>query len=100
MKLWLGGGNGTINQIDWDGSILKTINLSGNALGLSLNVQQELTFIQDGIDTKVLKYENSSVVTLLELSNWRSKGICHALNGDLLISMRSLSNAQSRVVRY
>lgn len=100
MKLWLGGGNGTINQIDWDGSILKTINLSGNALGLSLNVQQELVFIQDSNDTKVFKYENNSVVTLLELSNWRPRGLCHTVNGNLLISMRSLDEAQSRVVKY
>nr|XP_034320216.1 uncharacterized protein LOC117687575 [Crassostrea gigas]XP_034320217.1 uncharacterized protein LOC117687575 [Crassostrea gigas] len=99
-KLWVCGDNRTINQIDWDGSILKTINLSGNAVGLSLNVQQELVFIQGWIDTKVFKYKNNTVVTLLELSNWRPRGLCHAVNGDLLISMRSLNEAQSRVVRY
>lgn len=98
--LWVSGNNETINQIDRDGSILKTINLTGNVLGLSLNVQQELVFIQDSNDTKVFKYENNSVVTLLELSNWAPKGLCHPVDGNLLVSMRSLNNAQSRVVRY
>lgn len=99
-KLWACGDNGTIYQIDWDGSILKTINLSGNVIGLSFNVQQELVFIQGWIDTKVFKYKNNNVVTLLELSNWRPRGLCHIVNGDLLISIRSLNEAQSRVVRY
>lgn len=39
-------------------------------------------------------------MTLLELSNWHPRGLCHAVNGDLLISMRSLNEAQSRVMRY
>nr|XP_034320212.1 uncharacterized protein LOC105324438 [Crassostrea gigas] len=99
-KLWVCGNNKTIYQIDWDGSILKTINLSGNAKGLSLNVQQELVFIQSWTDTKVFKYENNSVVTLLELVSWRPRGLCHAVNGDLLIGMRSVVGARSRVVRY
>lgn len=99
-KLWVSGNNGTINQIDWDGSILKTINLSGNAIGLSLNVQQEIVFIQGWIITKVFKYENTSVMTLLERSNWQPRGLCHTVNGYLLVSMRSLDKAQSRVVRY
>lgn len=30
----LGGDNGTINQLDRHRSVLKTINLSGNAIGL------------------------------------------------------------------
>lgn len=99
-KLWVSGDDGTINQIDWDGSILKTINLSENAVALSLNVQQELVFIQSWIGTKIFKYENSSVVTLLELSNWHPRGLFHTVNGNFLISMRSLDEAQSRVVRY
>nr|XP_034321768.1 uncharacterized protein LOC117688156 isoform X2 [Crassostrea gigas]XP_034321769.1 uncharacterized protein LOC117688156 isoform X2 [Crassostrea gigas] len=99
-KLWVCGNNKTIYQIDWDGSILKIINLSENVIGLSLNVHQELVFIQGWIDTRVFKYENKSVVTLLELSDWAPKGLCHTVNGNLLVSMRSLDEAQSRVVRY
>eukprot|EP00105_Crassostrea_gigas_P007529 XP_011421807.1 PREDICTED: uncharacterized protein LOC105324438 [Crassostrea gigas] len=99
-KLWVSGNNGTINQIDWDGSILKSINLSRNAVGLSLNVQQELVFFEGWDDTIVFKYENNSVMTLLELSNWQPRGLCHTVNGNLLVSMRSVVDARSRVVRY
>lgn len=99
-NIWLSGNDCTIYRIDRDGSILRTINLFGNAIELSLNVQQELVFIQGSIETKVFKYENNNVVTLLELSNWRARGLCHTVNGNLLISMRSLNSKRSRVVRY
>lgn len=99
-KLWVSGSNKTIHQIDWDGSILKTINHSGYAMGLSLNVQQELVFFEGWDHTKVFKYENNCVMTLLELSNWAPKGLWHTVNGNLLVSMRSVVDVRSRVVRY
>lgn len=45
-------------------------------------------------------YKNNNVVTLLELSNWQPRGLCHTVNGNLLVSMRSVVDARSRVVRY
>lgn len=99
-KIWVCGNNCTINQLDRDGSVLKTINISGNAIGLSLDAQQNLVFIKGWTDTQISKYENNSEVTLLELSNWRPRGLCHTVNSDLLVSMRSLDETRSRVVRY
>lgn len=57
-------------------------------------------FLKGWEDTKVFKYENNSVVTLFELSLWKPRGLYHTVNGNLLISMRSLDRTQSRVVRY
>lgn len=99
-KIWVSGNNGTIFQLDRNGSVLKTINLTENVIGLSLNVQQELVFIKGWADTKVWKHKNNSEVAILELSNWRPRGLCHTVDGNLLISMRSLDRTRSRVVRY
>lgn len=99
-KIWVSGNNGTIFQLDRNGSVLKTINLTENVIGLSLNVQQELVFIKGWADTKVWKHKNNSEVAILELSNWRPRGLCHTVDGNLLISMRSLDSKRSRVVRY
>lgn len=99
-KIGVSGNNGTIIQLDRNGSILKTINLTENVIGLSLNVQQELVFIKGWADTKVWKHENNSEVAILELSNWRPRGLCHTVDDNLLISMRSLDRTRSRVVRY
>lgn len=99
-KVWVSGNNKTIIQIDWDGSILKTVKTSENAIGLSLNVKQELVFIKGWHDTKFFKCKNNTVVTLLELSNWRPRGLCHTENGTMLVSLRSLNDKRSRVVRY
>lgn len=94
------GNDGTIYQLDRDGSILKTIELSEYITVLSLNVQQDIVFLKGWEDTKVFKYENNSVVTLLDLSLWQPRGLYHTVNGNLLISMCSLSDVQSRVVRF
>lgn len=79
---------------------MKTINLSGKVLGLSLDVQQKLVFVKQWPGTKVFKYKNDTVTTLLELSNWCPRGLCHTINGDHLVGMRSLDEKRSRVVRY
>lgn len=99
-KIWVSGDNATINQINRDGSILKTISLSKNVTGLSLDSQQDVVFTMDWADTKVWKYKSNSEVTILELSTWRPRGLFHTINGNLLVSMRSLDAKRSRVMRY
>lgn len=42
--IWVSGNNGTIIQLNRNGSILKNINLTKNVIGLSINVKQELVF--------------------------------------------------------
>lgn len=56
------------------------------------NVQQDIVFLKGWEDTQVFKYENNSVVTLLELSLCQPRGIYHTVNGNLLKSMRSFSH--------
>lgn len=99
-NIWVSDNTWIINQLDRDGSILKTINLPENVMVLSLNVQQELVFIEGFDDTKICKYKNNSVVTLLKLLNWCPNGFCHTVNDNILVSMRSLDHKRSRVVRY
>lgn len=59
-------------------------------------------FIVSCPETKVYKYESNTntVNTLLKLSDWCPRGLCHTMNGDLLVSRRSLNENQSRIVRY
>lgn len=57
-------------------------------------------FIVSWPDTKVYKYESNTVKTLLELYDWCPRGLCHTMNGDLLVTMRSLDEKQSRMVKY
>lgn len=69
---------------------------------MSIDSDQNVVFIVSWPDTKVYKYETNTntVKTLLELSDWCPRGLCHTMNGDLLVTMRSLDEKQCRMVRY
>lgn len=95
--IWASGNNGTIIQLNRNGSILKNINLTENVIGLSINAQREFVFIKGWADTKVWKHENNSKVAILELSFWRPRGLCHTSDDNLLISMCSLERKRCRV---
>lgn len=95
--IWVSGNNGTIIQLNRNGSILKNINLTENVIGLSINAQREFVFIKGWADTKVWKHENNSKVAILELSFWRPRDLCHTSDGNLLISMCSLERTRCRV---
>lgn len=100
-KFWTSGNLNRISQIDSNGSVLKTIEIEDTVIALSLDIHKDLVFIVNVLaDTKVLKFENNKVVTLLNLTNWCASGLCHAVNGNLLVSMRSKDKKQSKVVRY
>ena len=99
-KIWICGSNKKNYQIDQSGSILKTVSVSDNVYALSLSVSKELIFSVDWPDTKVYRYDGNVVRIVVDLCQWWPRGLCHSANGDLLVSMRSVDETQSRVVRY
>nr|XP_022310167.1 E3 ubiquitin-protein ligase TRIM71-like [Crassostrea virginica] len=99
-KIWISGNDKNVYQIDQSGSIKKTVSVSDDVRALSLSVGKELIFSACWTDTKVYRYDGNVVSTVVDLGQWRPRGLCHSANGDLLVSMRSLNETQSRVVRY
>lgn len=100
-KFWTSGNLNRVSQIDSNGSVLKTIEIEDTVIALSLDIHKDLVFIVNVLaDTKVFKFESNKVVTLLNLTNWCASGLCHTMNGNLLVSMRSKDKRQSKVVRY
>lgn len=101
-KVWISGNNSQLYQLSRVGAVLKNINTAKSVLDLSIDLDQNVVFIVSWPDTKVYKYESNTntVKTLLELSDWCPRGLCHTMNGDLLVTMRSLDEKQSRMVRY
>lgn len=97
MDLWK---RSQLYQINRSGAVLKNIKATNNVLALSIDSDQNIVFIVSWPDKKVYKYESNKVKTLLELSDWCPRGVCHTMNGDLLVTMRSLDEKQSRMVRY
>ena len=99
-KIWISGNDKKLYQIDQSGSIKKTVSVSNDVLALSLSVGKELIFSAGWTDTKVYRYNGNVVRTVVDLGQWCPRGLCHSVNGDLLVSMRSVDKTQSRVIRY
>ena len=98
-KIWTGGDNNLIRQIDRRGSTLKTIDTKGNALALSVSSKQELVFFVGWETTKAHRYDGNDITTFLEVSHWYLRGLCHTAEGNILVSMRSKNFSQSRVIQ-
>nr|XP_022305300.1 E3 ubiquitin-protein ligase TRIM71-like [Crassostrea virginica]XP_022305301.1 E3 ubiquitin-protein ligase TRIM71-like [Crassostrea virginica]XP_022305302.1 E3 ubiquitin-protein ligase TRIM71-like [Crassostrea virginica]XP_022305303.1 E3 ubiquitin-protein ligase TRIM71-like [Crassostrea virginica] len=99
-KIWISGDDRKVYQIDQSGSIQKTVSVSNDVLALSLSVDKELIFSVYWPATKVYRYDGNVVRTVVDLGQWYPRGLCHSANGDLLVSMRSVNETRSRVVRY
>lgn len=101
-NVWTSGNDSQLYQINRSGAVLKNIKTANNVLALSIDSDQNIVFIVSWPDTKVYKYESNTntIKTLLELSDWCPRGLCHTMNDDLLVSMRSLDEKQSKIVSY
>ena len=63
-------------------------------------MEKQLVFSIGWSDTKVYNYDDIVVRTVVDLCQWCPRGLCQSANGDLLVSMRSKNETQSRVIRY
>lgn len=102
-NIWASRSNSQLYEINnKSGAVLKIIKAANDVLALSIDSDQNVVFIISLPDTKVYKYESNTntVKTLWKLSDWCPRGLCHTMNCDLLVSMRSLNEKQSRIVRY
>ncbi|XP_048750343.2 uncharacterized protein LOC125662206 [Ostrea edulis] len=98
-RVWTSGNKNTITQIEKYGDNSINIKSNGSPTCLSIDHQGCLVFSTTD-DTKIRVYKEGHVETLLNITSWRPRGICHTRNGDMLVSLRSKGKKQSKVVRY
>nr|XP_022305308.1 uncharacterized protein LOC111112203 [Crassostrea virginica] len=99
-KIWITGNDQKMYQLDKNETILKSLSVSRYVNALSISVEKELIYSAFWPDTKVYKYDGNVVRTVVDFGQWCPRGLCHSVNGDLLVSMRSLDETLNRVVRY
>lgn len=101
-NVWTSCNDSQLYQINRSGAVLKNIKAANNVPALYIDSDKNIVFIVSWPNTKVYKYESNTntVKTLLELSDWCPRGLCYTMNGDLLVSMRSLDEKQSKIVSY
>lgn len=92
----------TLGTLILSRAVLKNTKTANHVLAFSIDSDQNVVFIVSWPDTKVYKYESNTntVNTLLGLSDSYPRGLCHTMNGDLLVSMHFLNKKKSRIVRY
>ena len=99
-KIWISGSDSKLYQIRQTGTVLKVINMDKNIFALSSKKDNELILLKGWNNTKIYKYDGIAVQTFIDLHKWYPQGLCLAANLDLFVSMRSVTKAKSRVVRY
>ena len=99
-QIWTCGDEDSIYMIDSEGSTLEKVDTSESVLTLALNANQDLSFSLMWPNTNVCKYNGHKMTTMFKFSQWCPRGLCYTKNNDLLISMRSLNETESKIVRY
>ncbi|XP_062609174.1 E3 ubiquitin-protein ligase TRIM71-like [Saccostrea cucullata] len=97
-KLWISGEKNSIKQIDRKGKAIQVISTVKNPVAFSFNWNTLIFALND--DSKVYIVKDNKEEKYLNCDGWFPKGLCHLQNGNLLVSMRSYDEKQSRIVRY
>ncbi|XP_062620677.1 uncharacterized protein LOC134282286 [Saccostrea cucullata] len=100
-KNLVSGGDKTIKKIDKTGSIIQTIQTKYNVRALTVNFDEDPVFTSAYSSHEDIYISHGDTVEILiTIPEWCPVGLCYTKNGDLMVSMRSKGNSQSRVVRY
>ncbi|XP_061165750.1 E3 ubiquitin-protein ligase TRIM45-like [Saccostrea echinata] len=100
--LWVSGEKNSIKQIDRHGAPLQTINTTKTPVAFSFDNHdnwKSLTFAVND-DSNVYIVKDNKVEKYLNCDGWLLKGLCCLRNRNMLVSMRSYDEKQSRVVRF
>eukprot|EP00105_Crassostrea_gigas_P042228 XP_019926376.1 PREDICTED: uncharacterized protein LOC109619798 [Crassostrea gigas] len=99
--IWTCGSTKNIKCFNITGTLLQTINNKSEQRpnDIALDGDGNLLFC-DGKSRTVNKVKNGQTEVLLRLQGWVPNNLCVTSTGDLLVTMYSDDNIQSKVVRY
>ncbi|XP_062604330.1 uncharacterized protein LOC134266111 [Saccostrea cucullata] len=100
-EVWTCGGDYLIRLYNLQGEVLKLIQTKTDifARGIAVTRSDDLVYIDDYTRTVNIVRDNH-ISEVIRLVGWRPLSVCSTSSGDLLVTMNSDDNSQSKVVRY
>ncbi|XP_052679586.1 uncharacterized protein LOC128160323 [Crassostrea angulata] len=100
-KMWTSGQTNDIKCFDIKGSLLQTIQKQSGTCpnDIAVDSDGDLLYANGAIRT-VNKVKNGQIEELIRLQGWKPSQLCVTSTGDLLVTMFSDDETQSKVVRY
>ncbi|XP_052677677.1 uncharacterized protein LOC128158758 [Crassostrea angulata] len=100
-RIWTSGQTNDIKCFNIKGSLLQTIKTkSGNwPNDIAVDSNGDLLYA-DGPKRTVNIVKNGQIEELIRLQGWKPVNLCFTSTGDLLVTMHSVDETQSKVVRY
>ncbi|XP_052679637.1 uncharacterized protein LOC128160367 [Crassostrea angulata] len=100
-SIWTSGRTNDIKCYSIKGSLLQTIKTKSEEWPNDITVDSDGDLLYcDWTDGTVNKVKNDQTKELIRLQGWRPGNLCVTSTGDLLVTMYSDDDTQSKVVRY
>nr|XP_022303034.1 uncharacterized protein LOC111110734 [Crassostrea virginica] len=100
-EIWTSGNNKIMKLYNLKGELLKSVQTkSGNTPSDIAVTRSGGLVYADYMDRSINLVSGTQIQTLITLRGWTPYGLCGTSSGDLLVTMTSEVNKQTKVVRY
>ncbi|XP_022302498.2 uncharacterized protein LOC111110336 [Crassostrea virginica] len=100
-QIWTSGMTADIKCFNIQGVLQKTIQTKSDDMPLDIAVDTTGALLYCDVETRsVYKVQNDQTEEIITLQGWKPKNLCVTSSGDLLVTMYSDDETQSKVIRY